>query len=158
MLGWALCLQNNLEQGIAALEKAIAALAAAGFRISEAGFFAILAEAKCRRGLLPEARTLCERALASARTADRWLEPEALRIAALVSAEAVPGDPAALALAREAVACARRLASPVFELRSLETLCRLAGATERADLDRRLAELARYRGLDRHLRRELQAR
>jgi class 3 adenylate cyclase/tetratricopeptide (TPR) repeat protein len=158
MLGWALCLQNSLDQGIAALEKAIAALAAAEFRISEVGFLAILAEAKCRRGLLPEARTLSERALASARTADRWLEPEALRIAALISAEAVPGDPAALALAREAVACARRLASPVFELRSLETLCRLAGATERTDLDRRFAELARYRGLDQHLRRELRAR
>jgi hypothetical protein len=157
-LGWALCQQGSLDQGIATLEQANAALAAVEFRLSEAGFLAILAEAKCRRGMVLEARSLSERALATARIADRWLEPEVLRIAALVAVALAPADSAALTLLREAVLCARRIASPVFELRCLDTLSRLADPFERSAIEGRIGELAAFRGLDRRLRQQLQAR
>jgi hypothetical protein len=158
MLGWALCQQGSFDQGIAALEQAIAGLEAAEWRLSGPGVLAILADAKRRCGMLAEARTLSDRAVAAARVSDRWIEPEVLRIAALIAAETTPGDPAALALARQAIACARRIASPMFELRCLETLGALTNAAERRDIEPRLRELAAFRGLDRRLRQQLQAR
>jgi class 3 adenylate cyclase/tetratricopeptide (TPR) repeat protein len=158
MLGWALCQQGSFDQGIAALEQATAALAAAEWRISEAGLLAVLGEAKHRCGMLSEARRLSERALAAARVADRWIEPEVLRIAGLIAADTAPGDPAALALLRQAVACAQRIASPVFELRSLEALTGLTNASERRDIDARLGELAAFRDLEQRLRRQLHIR
>jgi class 3 adenylate cyclase len=158
MLGWALCLQGSFDQGIAALEQANAALAAAEWRLAQPGLLAILADAKRRCGMLSEARRLSEQALAATRAGDRWLEPEVLRIAALIAAEAAPGDPAALALLREAVACSQRIASPVFEFRCLETLSGLANASERPEIEARLDELAAFRGLDQRLRRQLQVR
>jgi tetratricopeptide (TPR) repeat protein len=158
MLGWALCQQGSFEQGIAALQQAIADLEAAEWRLSGPGLLAILADAKRRCGLLLEARILSERAVAAASVADRWIEPEVLRIAALITAETAPGDPGALALARRAVAGARRIASPVFELRCLETLNALTSDSERPEIEARLRELAAFRDLDRHLRKELEAR
>ena len=158
MLGWALCQQGRLEQGIAALEQAIAALAAADWHLSESSLLMILAEAKRRSGKLSEARNLSERALALVRVGDRWLEPEVQRIAGLIAAEAAPGDPAALTLLNEAVACARRIASPVFELRCLETLIGLADPSERPGIEMRIGELGAFRGLDRRLRQMLQLR
>lgn len=158
MLGWALCQQGSFDQGITALEQAIAALAAAEFRLSEAGILTILAEAKLRRGMLSEARKLSERALAMVRTADCWLEPEVLRIAALIAAVEQPSASAARALLREATVCAQRIASPVFEQRCLETLRSFADASERPKIEARLSELSRYNGLDRRLHQELLAR
>jgi tetratricopeptide (TPR) repeat protein len=158
MLGWALCQQGSLDQGIAALEQANAALEAAEWRLSGPGLLAILADAKRRCGMLAEARTLSERAVAAASVADRWIEPEVLRIAALIAAETAPGAPEAPALARRAVACARRVASPVFELRCLETLNELTNRSERPEIEARLKELAAFRDLDRRLRKELEAR
>jgi class 3 adenylate cyclase/tetratricopeptide (TPR) repeat protein len=158
MLGWALCQQGSFDQGIAALEQAVADLEAAEWRLSGPGILVVLADAKRRCGRLAEARTLSDRAVAAASVSDRWIEPEALRIAALTAAETSPGDPSALALARQAVACARRMAAPVFELRCLETLYALAKATERRDLETRLGELAPFRGLDQRLRRQMQLR
>jgi hypothetical protein len=108
--------------------------------------------------MLPEARRLSERALAATRFADRWIEPEVLRIAGLIAADTAQGDPAALAFLRQAVACARRIASPVFELRSLEALAGLTNASERRDIEARLGELAAFRDLDQRLRRQLQVR
>ncbi len=52
MLGWALCQQGSFDQGIAALEEAIAALEAAEWRLSGPVFLAILADAKRRCGML----------------------------------------------------------------------------------------------------------
>jgi hypothetical protein len=63
-----------------------------------------------------------------------------------------------LALARQAVDCAQRITSPVFELRCLETLSALTNAVERREIEPRLRELAAFRGLDRRLRQQLQAR
>ena len=158
MLGWALCQQGSFDQGIAALEEAVAGLDAAEWCLSEPGILAILADAKRRCGMLTEARTLSDRAVAAVRVSDRWMEPEALRIAALITAETMPGDPAALALARQAVATARRIASPVFELRCLETLNALTNTSERPEIEARLGELAAFRDLDQRLRKELEAR
>jgi class 3 adenylate cyclase len=158
MLGWALCQQGSFEQGIAALEQAIADLDAAEWRLSGPGNLVILADAKRRSGMLAEARTLANRAVAAAGVSDRWVEPEALRVAALTVAETSPGDPSALTLARQAVACARRMAAPVFELRCLETLYGLSNAAERRDIETRLGELARFRGLDQRLRQQMQLR
>jgi tetratricopeptide (TPR) repeat protein len=158
MVGWALCQQGNFDQGIAALEQANAALAAAEWRLAEPGFLAVLGEAKRRCGMLPEARRLSERALAAARVADRWIEPEVLRVAGVIANQTAPGEPAALAQLREAAACARRIASPVFELRSLEALAGLTNESERRDIEVRLGELAAFRDLDQRLRRQLQVR
>ena len=158
MLGWALCQQGSLEHGIAVLEQAKAGLAAVEFRLVEAGLLAILADAKRRSGMLPEACDLSERALAAVRLADRWLEPEVLRVAALIAADATPGGPTPLALLREAVACAQRMGSPVLELRCLEALRALTTPSERAEIEARLADLAAFRDLDRRLRKELAAR
>jgi class 3 adenylate cyclase/tetratricopeptide (TPR) repeat protein len=158
MLGWALCQQGVLNQGIAVLEQACAALTAAEWRVSEAGLVAILADAKRRSGMLEEARALSERALAAARTADRWLEPEALRVAGLVAAEADPGDPAAVRLLREGVACARQMGFPVFEARCLASLSVMADASERPEIEARLGELAQFVGMDQRLRQEMQGR
>jgi hypothetical protein len=158
MLGWALCQQGNLDQGIVALEQANAALAAAEWQIARPGLLAVLADAKRRCGMLPEARTLSDSAVAAVRVSDRWIEPEVLRIAGLIAAATAPGDPAAPALLRGAVACARRIASPVFELRGLEALMALAARSERAVIEARLAELVAFRDLDRRLRKELVAR
>jgi hypothetical protein len=108
--------------------------------------------------VLSEARTLSDRAVAGARIADRWIEPEVLRVAGLIANETARGDPAALALLREATACARRIASPVFELRGLEALKGLTNASDRRDIEARLGELAAFRGLDQRLRRQLQIR
>ena len=157
MLGWALCQHGSFDQGIAALEQANAALAAAEWQLSGPGLVAILADAKRRCGMLSEARTLSESAVAAARISDRWIEPEALRIAGLIAAATGPGDPAALALLREAVACARRIASPVFELRCLEALRAVAVPSERPVIEARLAALGAFRDLDRRLRKELAA-
>jgi class 3 adenylate cyclase len=156
MLGWALCQQGSFDQGIAALEQANAALEAAEFQLARPGILAVLADAKRRCGMLSEARTLSDNAVAAVRVADRWIEPEVLRVAGLIVAASAPGDPAAPALLREAVACARRIASPVFELRCLEALRALAAPSERLELEARLAELAAFRDLDQRLRRQLQ--
>jgi tetratricopeptide (TPR) repeat protein len=158
MLGWALCQQGSFDQGIAALEHADAALAAAEWQLARPGLLAILADAKRRCGMLSEARTLSDSAVAAARVSDRWIEPEVLRVAGLIAAATGPGDPAAPALLREAVACARRIASPVFELRCLEALRGLTGPSERPEIEARLAELATFRHLDRRLRKELEVR
>jgi predicted ATPase len=158
MLGWALCQQGSFDQGIAALEQADAALAAAEWQLARPGLLAILADAKRRCGMLSEARTLSDSAVAAARVSDRWIEPEVLRVAGLIAAATGPGDPAAPALLREAVACARRIASPVFELRCLEALRGLTGPSERPEIEARLAELATFRHLDRRLRKELEVR
>jgi len=158
MLGWALCQQGSLEQGIAALEQANAALAAAEWQVSRPGLLAILADAKRRCGLLSEARMLSDSAVAAVRVSDRWLEPEVLRVAALTAADASPGDPAALALLREAVACAQRMASPVLELRCLEALRTLVNPSEGPEIEARLGELAAFRDLHQRLASELEGR
>jgi hypothetical protein len=158
MLGWALCQQGSFDQGIAALEHAIAGLDAAEWRLSGPGLVAVLADAKRRCGMLADARRWSDRAVAAASVSDRWIEPEVRRIAALITAETSPGDPGALTLARQAVACARRIASPVFELRCLETLHALSNASERREIEARLTELAAFRDLDQRLRRQMQLR
>jgi len=157
MLGWALCQQDSLDQGVAVLEHAIAGLTALEWRVSYAGLLAILADAKRRHGTLREARDLARQALAAARTSDRWLEPEALRVAGLIATEGDADGSKGVDLLREAVNCARRLEGAVLEARCLETLIRLAPLPERAAIEARLAELATCRDLERRLRQQLQS-
>ncbi len=157
MLGWALCQKGSFEQGIAALEQATAALAAAEWRLALPGHLAILADAKRRCGLMAEARALSDSAVSAVRVCDRWIEPEVLRVAGLIAAETTPADPAAAVLLREAVACARRGASPVFELRCLDTLRPVAAPLERPDIEARLAELGAFCDLDIRLRKALES-
>jgi len=101
---------------------------------------------------------LSDSAVAAVRVSDRWLEPEVLRVAALTAADASPGDPAALALLREAVACAQRMASPVLELRCLEALRTLVNPSEGPEIEARLGELAAFRDLHQRLASELEGR
>jgi class 3 adenylate cyclase len=150
-LGWAMCQQGNLHQGIATVERAVAGLAAADFRLCEAGFLTILADSKRMLGLTSEACALSERAMKEVTGAERWLEPEVLRVAALVRSEATPGDPAAIALLRTAIATARNRATPVLELRCLQSLCTLASGDELHRIESRIDELVAFHAMHRRI-------
>ena len=87
-LGWALCQEGDLENGTAMLKKAIDKLESIKFRLSNTAHLAILADAQRRQGNVEEARKTCDRALAlvSGGT-DRWIEPEVLRVDALIESD-----------------------------------------------------------------------
>jgi class 3 adenylate cyclase/predicted ATPase len=148
--GWALCQAGNLSQGAAVLQQAIDAFDAIDCRMSLAGHLANLADAKYRMGMLDEANALCARARRMiAEGGDRWLEPEVRRVQAQVAASQKSFDPADVeAMHRAAVACARDLGFPVFELRCLLSLRDFLGPT-RSDAaeDARISELTMFRDL-----------
>jgi class 3 adenylate cyclase/tetratricopeptide (TPR) repeat protein len=142
-LGWALCQNGDLQQGISVLEPAIQALETAEFRLALPFDLAILADAKRRVGDLDGARAVCARALQMiSDTGQKWIEPEALRIEALTVHDLYPEEPArAEAILRRAVECARHLALPVFELRCLLSLKHVLRTAD-SDVDIRLKELS----------------
>ncbi|HUJ99353.1 MAG TPA: adenylate/guanylate cyclase domain-containing protein [Stellaceae bacterium] len=151
-LGWALCQQGYLDQGIAVLQQAIDAFEAAGFRLTVSGHLAFLADAKRRRGDLRGAEELSARAMEMvAEGSDvRWLEPEVCRIAALIEHDIRPQEQAAHALLGKAIDRAQTFGFPVFERRCLATLAELQGP-ERHDgtVAARLRQLAHLGDLDR---------
>jgi class 3 adenylate cyclase/tetratricopeptide (TPR) repeat protein len=159
--GWALCQAGNLQQGAAVLQQAIDAFDATDYTMSLAGHLANLADAKRRMAMLDEANALCNRALRMISDGgDRWLEPEVRRIQAQVAGSLGSVAPADVeAMHRAAVACARGLGFPVFELRCLLSLQDFLGPTRSAaTVEGRLSELAMFRNLRHSAARALQAR
>ena len=153
-LGWALCQQGDLKQGIAVMEHAIDTLNELGFRLSVSGQIAILADAKRRSGDLAGAEKRYEEAMQmAAETDEHWLEPEIRRIGALIEYAIHPDNrDRAESMLREAVECARKLNFPVFELRCLDSLKQVLGpANQDPAIEARLAELSSLRHLDRRV-------
>ena len=150
-LGWALCQQGDLEQGIAVMEEAIAAAEAAKNSLGLARYLAILADARRRHGQLQGAQAACMRAALAVSSDSRWVEPEVRRIEALLARDLRPQEPKeAEAGLERAAECARTLGLPVFELRCLLDLKSLLGPSrQRLDVDSRIDELAYVRDVDR---------
>ncbi len=151
MLGWALCVRGDLDQGCAVMEEVIAALDAAKNNLGIVRFLAALADGRRRNGQLESARIAAARAIEMIPTDSKWCEPEAYRVAALVARDLDPRNPQeARTLLEKSVDCARQVGLRVFELRALLDLKSLAGAAGMGpDLEARLAELSPLRDIDR---------
>jgi hypothetical protein len=153
-LGWALCQRGNFGQGIETIQRAIDFFDSIEYRLSLSGHLVNLAEAKRCNGKLHEAKTLCARALdLLAPSCQCWLEPEVRRIDALIERDLRPGQSThAEALLRGALAAARSLGVPVFELRCLRNLRDLLGPTRRdPDVAAQIEALSHLEGLDRRV-------
>jgi class 3 adenylate cyclase/tetratricopeptide (TPR) repeat protein len=148
-LGWALCQKGDLEQGIAVIEPSIKEFDAIEYRLGISVHLTSLADAKRRTGKLGEAAQLCRRAREFIdQGADRWFEPEVIRVEALVARDLDPDNTSnAKEVVRDAVAKAQALRFPLFELRCLDTFREIVGAD--SAFDARAQELAQYRNLDR---------
>ena len=115
-LGWALCQQGDLGNGIAMLQKAIDKLESIEFRLSIPCHLAILADAQRRQGNIEDAKKICARAFALISDgADRWIEPEVRRVDALVESDLKPSNEEKIeAKFREAIKCAQTLGFPIL--------------------------------------------
>jgi class 3 adenylate cyclase/tetratricopeptide (TPR) repeat protein len=159
-LGWSLCCSGELEQGIAALTKAIAAYDEVEFRISQSGHLANLADALRRAGRLDDAAAASKRAISLMHEGSLWLEPELRRIDAMIMAELAPSETdRAETMFRTALRRAQELRFPVFETRCLGSLARFLRAAGRRDeaLESRLGELAHLDNLGRRVAIAMQA-
>jgi len=148
-LGWALCQKGDYEQGIAVIDQSIKEFDAMTYRLGVCLLLASLADARRHTGNIDGAAQLCRRARDLIHQgADRWLEPEVMRVEALVAHNLEP-DSASKAeeMIRGAVAKAQALRFPLFELRCLDSFREIVGAD--SVLDVRAQELAQYRNLDR---------
>ena len=74
-LGWALCQRGDLDQGIAALEGAIAVFDLVKTSMNLSGYLAALADARRRNGQLTEAQAACQRARKMLSRDSTWFEP-----------------------------------------------------------------------------------
>jgi tetratricopeptide (TPR) repeat protein len=160
-LGWAMCQHGDLENGIALLKKAVEKLESIEFRLSLPGHLANLADAQRRQGNIEDASKSCARALAMITDGtDRWIEPEIRRVDALVAADLkVEDEEKVEAKFRGAVACAKTLGFPVFELRGLLSLQSFLGPGRKdIDIESRLKELAHLQNLDRRVEAAIKAR
>jgi len=160
-MGWALCQDGDLENGVAMLTKAIDRLESIDFRLSLPGHLASLAEAQRLRGKLEEAKKTCARGLTMiSEGTDLWIEAEARRIDALIAADMkVESAEKVEAKFREAIECARSLGFPIFELRSLLSLQNFLGPNRKdIEIEARLKKLAHLQNLDRRVEAAIKAR
>jgi tetratricopeptide (TPR) repeat protein len=160
-MGWALCMDGDLENGIAMLTKAIDRLESIEFRLSLPGHLANLAEAQRLQGNLAEAKKTCARGLTMiSEGTDLWIEAEVRRIDALVAADMkVESAEKVEAKFREAIERARNLGFPIFELRSLLSLQNFLGPNRKdLEIEARLKKLAHLQNLDRRVEAAIKAR
>jgi class 3 adenylate cyclase/predicted ATPase len=160
-MGWALCQDGDLENGVAMLTKAIDRLESIDFRFSLPGHLASLAEAQRLQGKLEEAKKTCARGLTMiSEGTDLWIEAEVRRIDALVAADMkVESAEKVEAKFREAIECARSLGFPIFELRSLLNLQKFLGSNRKdIEIEARLKKLAHLQNLDRRVEAAIKAR
>jgi class 3 adenylate cyclase/predicted ATPase len=149
LLGWALCQRGDFAQGIATMRQGIAALDAIEYRMVVGGYLGNLADALRRVGMLREAQSSCTRGIEMLSQGIRWLEPELLRIEALIAGELEPERPdKAAAMLRAAAERARQIDSPVMERRCLVSLKRMPRLPRDPQVESRLDELATFDGLD----------
>ena len=153
-LGWALCQQGDLEQGVAMLQQAIDKLESIEFRLSIPGHLAILADAQRRQGNVEDAQTTCARAFELISDGgDRWIEPEVRRIDALVANDLKSQSTELIeAKFRNSVECAQNLGFPIFELRGLLSLQAFLGPRRQdIEIESRIRELSHLQNLDRRV-------
>ena len=143
------------------LEETIAKLEAIEFRLNMSSYLAILADAQWQQGNLEDAKKTCDRALALISSgADRWFEPEVLRIDALVESRLNPGNAEKIeAKFCRSIDCAKKMGFPVFELRGLLTLQNSSGLNRHdIDIKSRIKELSHLQNLDRRVEAAIEAR
>jgi class 3 adenylate cyclase/tetratricopeptide (TPR) repeat protein len=160
LLGWALCLGGNPGQGIPMIAQAVAAFDSVQFRMSEAGYLSVLADAQRRVGRLTDAAATCERAIELVPEGSRWLEPEVRRVQAVIAADLTPTDwEGAETLFRRAIACAQAFRYPVFERRCLVSFEQFLQSTGRRDagIESRLCDLAHLSNLGQRVATVMQA-
>jgi class 3 adenylate cyclase/tetratricopeptide (TPR) repeat protein len=159
-LGWALCQRGDLDQGIVALEGAIAMFDSVKSSLNLSGYLAALADARRRNGQLTEAQAACQRARKALSRDSTWFEPDVLRVEALIARDLNPGDPReAEAGLRAAVDCARRSGLPVAELRCLLELRSLLGRTGHIpEVEARIEELVHVQEAGRRAEAAMRAR
>jgi tetratricopeptide (TPR) repeat protein len=161
LVGWALCQGGNPGQGIPMLSQAIAALDSVQFRMSEAGYLSILADAQRRVGRLTDAAATCERAMQLQPEGTRWLEPEVRRVQAVIAADLAPADwEGAESLFRRAIMSAQELRLPLFESRCLVSFEQFLESTGRRDagVESQLRELSHLSNLGQRVASAVQAR
>jgi predicted ATPase len=161
LVGWALCQGGNPGQGIPMIAQAIAAFDSVQFRMSEAGYLSILADAQRRVGRLTDAVATCERAMQLQPEGTRWLEAEVRRVRAVIAADVAPTDrEGAESLFRRAIACAQELRLPLFESRCLVSFEQFLESTGRrdAEVESRLCELSHVSNLGQRVASAVQAR
>jgi len=151
MLGWALCVCGDYDQGCAVLEEAIEGAVAARNNLGLVRYLTFLADARRRKGQLESAQAAITRAIDVIASDSKWFESEVYRTAGLVARDLDPQNPQqARALLERAASCARQMGAPVFELRALLDLKSLGQPpADTTDLDARIAELGRFRDIDR---------
>ena len=159
MLGWALCVCGDYDQGCAVLEEAIKGAVAGRNNLGLARYLTFLADARRRNGQLESARVAAARAVDVIASDSTWFESEVYRTSALVAHDLDPQNPQqARALLERAAGCARQIGAPLFELRALLDLKSLGGpAAGTSELDTRIAELGRFRDLDRRAEETMRA-
>jgi hypothetical protein len=161
LVGWALCQGGHPGQGIPMIAQAIAAFDSVQFRMSEAGYLSILADAQRRVGRLTDAAATCERAMQLQPEGTRWLEPEVRRVQAVIAADVAPTDrEGAESLFRRAIVCAQELRLPLFESRCLVSFEQFLESTGRRDagVESRLCELSHVSNLGQRVANAVQAR
>ncbi|MEO8739068.1 MAG: AAA family ATPase [Casimicrobiaceae bacterium] len=152
LLGWSLCQKGDFAQGIATMQQGIAALDSIDYRMVVGGYLGNLADAQRRVGKLRDAESSCARAIEMISQGIRWLEPELLRVEALIASELAPERPDnAAAMLRAATLLARQIAAPVMERRCLLSLNGLPGLPHDAEVSSRLDELSAFDNLDRRV-------
>jgi len=150
-LGWAMCQQGNLEQGIAMLKQSIDKLESIEFRLSLPGHLANLADAQRRLGNVGDAQKTCARAFELISDGgDRWIEPEVRRIDALIASDLkLQSEESIEAKFRGSVECAQRLGFPIFELRALLGLQKFRGPRQQdVKIEVRIKELSHLHELE----------
>jgi hypothetical protein len=154
------CQRGDLDQGIVALEGAIAMFDLVKSSLNLSGYLAALADARRRNGQLTEAQAACQRARKALSRDSTWFEPDVLRVEALIARDLNPGDPReAEASLRAAVDCARRSGLPVAELRCLLELRSLLGRTGHIpEVEARIEELAHVQEAGRRAEAAMRAR
>ena len=140
--GWALSELGQTREGIAELRKGLAMLAAGGSWLNVPHFMSMLVEALCSAGEWEEARTVVNDALALARkNEDICWAPELHRLAGATFVGAGSVDEAERCF-EQAIDSAKRLESPMLELRAVVAQARLwAGHGRTADARAKLSPL-----------------
>jgi predicted ATPase len=141
--GWALANRGHLEEGIAEMRRAFAALGATGFA-ARPRWFVLLAEA-CARSEGPAVglEVLADGTALTERTTERMYEAELYRVKGeLLLMQDAANRPEAEHCFRTAIEVARRQAGKSLELRATVSLARLlASQGRRVDARTMLAEI-----------------
>jgi class 3 adenylate cyclase/tetratricopeptide (TPR) repeat protein len=143
-IGWALCQNGDLAQGIAYLKQAVSELESVGFRLTLPTHMSVLADAMRRAGQYEDALALCDRGLQIIKDGgERLCEPEVRRVlATLLAVRSGPLSQPAADMFLSAVDCARQVCSPLLEYRALRSAHDAAPDLLDATLRQRLEELA----------------